>query len=420
MKRLFLFFALLVAAGAGPARAADGIPARPKPFTFVTDQAGLLQPADLKRLDGGLRTYADNTGTQVVVVTVPSLGGRDVNAEARQIGTSWGLGQKDKNNGLVVLIASQEHKLSIAPGSGLRSTITPAVIQRVISEMTPQFKQSDYAGGLRKGLNTLLVTANPSSAPKTAAAATAATAETPATSGSVASGASLGANTPPAAAQAMEDPAGATQSTETTPTSSGLPWGTLLLGAVVVIGGILLLKKLFGGRSNAASNGPTGGPNFYPNQQPNNQPAPNQPNFYPNQQQPGGNYGAPQSSGSGMGGILATGAAAAAGAYLGNRLGGSHEENTGGSHNFSNENNANAGNSAGSGAAAGAGGAAGGDYFASRGNQEADTNSAPDYFADNNSSAGSGDYFSGNDNSYDNSSGGGGFDDTNTDNSGSW
>lgn len=406
MKHLLFLCALLVATWAGPARAADGVPARPQPFTFVTDQAGLLQPADVKRLDNGLRQYADNTGTQVVVVTVPTLGGQDVNAFARQLGTSWGVGQKDKNNGLVVLIAKQEHKLSIEPGSGLRSAITPSVVQQAISKMAPDFKQNNYAGGLRQGLNYLMATANPSSAPK-ATQPTTATAATPA-----AGGAALGSSATPETSSAMSDPSGAAQTPVEAP-STGLPWGTLLLGGVIIIGGIFLLKKLFSRNSSAADTSGNS-PNFYPNR-PNqpNAPQGNQPNFYPNQS-PG--YGAPQqSSGSGMGGILATGAAAAAGAYLGNRLGGSHDDNDSG-RNFNNDNTSN---NAGLGAGAAAGGAAatgGDDYFASRDNG---SDASPDYFSDN-ASSDSGDYFSGGDSSYDDSSGGGGFDDSSSDNSGSW
>ena len=90
-KLLFLVF-LFVSAGLGlPAAAQTGtadVPPRPKPFHFVNDEASLMAPADAKKLESGLRRYADNNGTQVVVVTVPSLGGRDVADYARAIGTA--------------------------------------------------------------------------------------------------------------------------------------------------------------------------------------------------------------------------------------------------------------------------------------------------------------------------------------------
>ncbi|HEX8658533.1 MAG TPA: TPM domain-containing protein, partial [Hymenobacter sp.] len=122
MHRLLFVFLLFVAAGLfGPVAAqsggAEGLPARPTPFRFVNDQAQLLEPADAKKLESGLRRYADNTGTQVVVVTVPSLGGREVADYGRALGTAWGVGQRNKNNGLVVLISAQERKVTIQPGS---------------------------------------------------------------------------------------------------------------------------------------------------------------------------------------------------------------------------------------------------------------------------------------------------------------
>jgi len=77
MYRYLLMALLFVGAGLGrPAVAQTGtdLPARPGPVTFVTDQGNLLSAADAKKLEGGLRSYAEKTGTQVVVVTVPTLG----------------------------------------------------------------------------------------------------------------------------------------------------------------------------------------------------------------------------------------------------------------------------------------------------------------------------------------------------------
>ena len=113
----------------------------------MNDQASLLAPADAKKLESGLRRYADNTGTQIVVVTVPTLGGRSVADYGRALGTAWGVGQRDKNNGVVVLISAQEHQVTIQPGSGLASTITPAVTSRVISRNDARLQ----AGQLLRG-----------------------------------------------------------------------------------------------------------------------------------------------------------------------------------------------------------------------------------------------------------------------------
>jgi uncharacterized membrane protein YgcG len=412
MNRLLLLFAVLLA-WAGPARAAD-IPPRPKPFTFVNDQAKMLNANDAKKLENGLRKYADTYGTQVVLVTVPSLGGASAAEYARQLGTDWGVGQRDKNNGIVVLLSGQDRQMSIEAGSGLRSVITPDLTRRVIrDEMTPAFKQGNYFAGLSKGLGTIMLAANPSSDPRKDAAAT-----TPATASSAAT---------PSGTSSLNDNAATTTSAEQypaatptpEPTSSGFGLGSILIGVLVIGGGIWLVSKLFNRNKNTANQAP----DFMGNR-PTNNPTPN---FgAPNQGYPqgqgnyGGGYGGPApSSGSGMGGILATGAAAAAGAYLGNRMAG------GGDHDSSANNFGT-----GAGAAAGFGGGAGtappanaaSDYFGERGGN-AGNDAGPDYFSGNDS--GSSDSFFSDSGSYDDTSsgdtGGGGFDSTDDDNnSGSW
>ncbi len=425
MYRFLIMALLFVGASLGrPAVAQTGadLPARPVPFTFVTDQANLLSAADAKKLEGGLRSYAEKTGTQVVVVTVPTLGGRNVSDYGRELGTAWGVGQRDKNNGLVVLIGAKEHKVTIQPGSGLASSITPAVVSRVINQqMTPAFKQGNYFAGLRAGLNTLMVTANPSSDPRKAANATTAT-----TNGELTDN-PASAVTATQSQSTVNDPVSTQQSEgrmDTSTSNSSIFSMSTIIWILIIGGGIWFLIRMFRNRNSASQAG--GSPNFYPNQSGNsNGPRPNQPNFYPNQgpgNYGGGNYGGGYpnqgGSGSGMGGILATGAAAAAGAYLGNRL--SHNSDNDSAQHFSNNDTSSLG--AGVGAAGAAGTGAAGDYFADR-NGGASTDSGPDYFSGNDASDSSGDYFSSDNSSYDDMSsddtGGGGFD-SNDDNSGSW
>lgn len=442
MSRLLLIALLFVGALARPAASqpAPGLPARPVPFQFVTDQANLLAPADAKKLEGGLRRYADQTGTQVVVVTVPSLGGRQVSDYGRALGKAWGVGQRGKNNGLVVIVAAQEHKVTIQPGSGLADKITPALTQRVIAQdFGPNFKQNNYFAGLSKGLSTLMLTANPASNPNknTTAPAAGAPSAAPALS-------SEAPAMPDAAASNMATNGGGGLATSVAPASAeptGPGFGTLALGALGIGGVIWLLVRMFRRKSadsSAVGPQPSNNPNFYPNQpNPNqpNRPGGGAPNFLPNSPQ-GGNYGpgpgnyggqVPNQGGSGfgMGGILATGAAAAAGAYLGNRMSEGHNSDASSAHNFDTNNAGFGGGAAAAGgAAAGAAGTgAAGDYFAGRGGEA--NESAPDYFSDDNAgNESSGGYFSSDDSSYDDTSsdntGGGGFDDTDNDNSGSW
>ena len=448
MTRLLLFVSFIflfvgwrepVAAQAGT----DGLPARPTPFRFINDQAQFMTPADAKKLESGLRRYADNTGTQVVVVTVPSLGGRDVADYGRALGTAWGVGQRDKNNGIVVLVGAQERKVTIQAGSGLRDVITPAVTSRIIGEMTSGFKQGSYFVGLRTGLNTLMATANPSSAKSLPAATTATGAAAASATGSAAAtepAASNLSNEVPVQAPS-NDPIMARPAPE--PVSSGPGMGTLLIGALVIGGILWFVVRLFRNRSaqtggaaatQAASrpvpdfmpnraNGPAGNRGPGPGQGPGNNGG-----GYNNAPNQGGLMGG---GGMGMGGMLATGAAAAAGAYLGNRM--ASGPDTAGSSLANDGTNAGLGAGAGTGEAAGtgaAGTAAAGDYFNSRDGGAVDGNetAGPDYFSDENTAPDtSTDYFSSDDNnsSYDDTSsddtGGGGFDGGDTDNnSGSW
>jgi uncharacterized protein len=430
MNRLLLFVMLLLGAvGAGPVAAqtgAAGLPPRPTPFKFVNDQASLMAPADAKKLDSGLRRYADNTGTQIVVVTVPSLGGRPVADYARALGTAWGVGQRDKNNGVVVLLSAQEHKVSIQPGSGLASAITPEVTSRVIGEMTPGFKQNNYFAGLRAGLNTLMATANPSSV-KAATAATNAAATTTGAAGNAAATETAADNL---AAGNQQYPTTSTEpvaAPPVEPASSGPGMGTLLIGALVIGGILWFVVRLFRGRSAAAGNqgsNSNGTPNFLPNR-PNGPNGPTGGSYGQNPGNYGPGYGQAPNPGGGMGvgGMLATGAAAAAGAYLGNRMASGHD--TSGSNLVNDGSNAGQ-NLGGAGAAGGAAAAgAGSDYFNSRDGSGSADNTTPDYFSDANTAPDNGnDFFSSDDNSsYDDTSsgdtGGGDFDST-SDNSGSW
>ncbi|OUJ76110.1 TPM domain-containing protein [Hymenobacter crusticola] len=434
MPRFLFTLLLLVAATLGaPATwaqsATKGLPARPSPFRFVTDEANLLSAADAKTLESGLRRYADNTGTQIVVVTVPTLGGREVADYARALGESWGVGQRDKNNGVVLLLAGQEHKVSIQAGSGLRDRLTPAVISRVINEkMTPSFKQGNYFAGLRSGLNTLMAATdpNPKKDQSQTSAATAAT-------GAAASSEDVSSNLATTPAQPETAPysptANASDVSSPTP-SAGLGIGTLLIGALVVGGVIWFLVRMFRRRAGTTPTGES--PSFYPNSPGNQNQGGNYnrgpmgpqgngsaPNFYPNQPGNMGGMGNMGGGGSGIGGILATGAAAAAGAYIGNRMASGGHDTTGSGL-----------------SEAGLGGAAGnltpptnysgtpsGEFPALGGTGNNDSGTEPDYFSNDAGSDDSGDYFAADDNSYNDTSsddvGGGGFDD-NDDNSGSW
>jgi len=132
-------------------------PVFPKLTGRVTDAAGVL-PADMvARLDGKLKTLEDSSGTQLVVATVPDLGGYEIEEYGYQLGRAWGIGQKGQNNGAILIIAPAQRKLRIEVGYGLEGTLTDAVSSRIIrGTIVPRFKAGDLAGGVEAGADELI------------------------------------------------------------------------------------------------------------------------------------------------------------------------------------------------------------------------------------------------------------------------
>jgi uncharacterized protein len=138
------------------------IPERPVPQRLVNDLAELLTAEQQQSLEGILVDFNRRTSTQIAIVTIPSLQGYDAADFAFRIGESWGVGQKDKNNGVVVLIkpksGEESGKVFIAVGYGLEGVIPDAVANRMIvdNEMIPRFRENDYYGGILKGVEVIM------------------------------------------------------------------------------------------------------------------------------------------------------------------------------------------------------------------------------------------------------------------------
>jgi uncharacterized protein len=150
MKRLLAAFVFL-AALAGTAVAAPTFPAL---TGRVVDEAGII-PADAKQqLTEKLAALEDKTSDQLVVATVKSLDGYDIQDYGYQLGRAWGIGQKDKNNGVVLLIAPNERKVGFEVGYGLEGTLTDALTQVIIqSDILPRFRANDYPGGIERAVD---------------------------------------------------------------------------------------------------------------------------------------------------------------------------------------------------------------------------------------------------------------------------
>ncbi|MEO6608080.1 MAG: TPM domain-containing protein [Aestuariivirga sp.] len=120
----------------------------------VVDAAGILNSDAKTILENRLRDYQDQSGHQVAVATVPSLEGYDIRDYGNQLFRKYALGDKTKNDGVLVLVAPAEHKVSIEVGYGLEGDLTDAMSRIIIENaMIPRFKTGDWAGGLYAGLD---------------------------------------------------------------------------------------------------------------------------------------------------------------------------------------------------------------------------------------------------------------------------
>jgi uncharacterized protein len=152
IKKLLLYLFVFLFSTAG--LIAQDFPERPEPVRFVNDFSGLLG-GNTNGLESKLRAYNDSTSTQIAVVTVNDLKGYDVNDYAQRLGQSWGIGQKGKNNGIIILIAP--HKISIQTGYGMEEFVPDAKAKWIITNiMVPAFKQKDYVGGIDGAINEIM------------------------------------------------------------------------------------------------------------------------------------------------------------------------------------------------------------------------------------------------------------------------
>src|SRR5262245_54762938 len=138
--------------------AADAEPALPALTGRVVDQAQILDAAARARIEGKLEQLESKTSTQLVVVTLRSLQGYDISDYGYRLGRSWGIGQKGKNNGAILLVAPNERRVRIEVGYGLEGTVTDAVSRLIIENaILPRFRAGDFPGGIERGVDDLVL-----------------------------------------------------------------------------------------------------------------------------------------------------------------------------------------------------------------------------------------------------------------------
>ena len=137
------------------------LPSPPNPPRLVNDYTGTLTAHQVNVLEHKLVAYNDSTSTQILVLLVDDLQGYSVEQYATEIGHSWGVGQKGKSNGAVILVkpkkGNERGQVDISPGYGMEQYVTDATAKLIIErEMIPAFKEDDYYTGIDNAVNIIM------------------------------------------------------------------------------------------------------------------------------------------------------------------------------------------------------------------------------------------------------------------------
>jgi uncharacterized protein len=123
----------------------------------VVDNAGMLESVTERALSEQLAAHEQATTNQVVVVTLPDLQGYTIEEFGYQLGRHWSIGQKDKNNGVLLLVAPSERAVRIEVGYGLEGELTDALASRIIhGVILPQFKRGRFENGITEGVTAII------------------------------------------------------------------------------------------------------------------------------------------------------------------------------------------------------------------------------------------------------------------------
>jgi uncharacterized protein len=153
MKRLLLVLIAALALLAGPALAQTF----PKLTGRVVDEAHLLSPEQIAALDAKLAALETQSQRQMVIATIPDLEGYEIEDYGYRLGRAWGIGDKGRNDGVLLIVAPNQRKVRIEVGYGLEGILTDALTSVIISrEVVPRFKANDYPGGIAAATDQLI------------------------------------------------------------------------------------------------------------------------------------------------------------------------------------------------------------------------------------------------------------------------
>ena len=136
---------------------ASGFKIPDSPVGRVNDFANILSEEAERKLENILYDYETSTENQLVVVTIPSLEGETLETFSIRLAEKWKIGKKEKNNGIILLIAMQERKIRIEVGYGLEDKLTDAIASGIIRNyIAPYFRDGNYEGGILAGVKKII------------------------------------------------------------------------------------------------------------------------------------------------------------------------------------------------------------------------------------------------------------------------
>lgn len=150
---VFLTIVLLLACALAQAQQPAVVP---KLASYVTDQTGTLDAAQLQALETRLRTIDQGTGSQLAILMVPTIGGQSLEAYSLAVAENNVIGRKKLDDGILLLVVKDDRKARIEVGYGLEGAVPDITAGRIIREyMAPRFRTGDYAGGLNEAVTVL-------------------------------------------------------------------------------------------------------------------------------------------------------------------------------------------------------------------------------------------------------------------------
>jgi uncharacterized protein len=153
MKKIFLFFILWLCCLPFTAYGFDV----PRLQGYVNDYAGMIGPPAKSKIEEGLRAFEQSDSTQIVILTIPSLEGENIEEFGIKVAETWKIGQQVKDNGVLFIVSKQERKIRIEVGRGLEGKLTDLMAGRIIDQVIkPRFKQGDFDGGFIAGVSSLI------------------------------------------------------------------------------------------------------------------------------------------------------------------------------------------------------------------------------------------------------------------------